>query len=285
LDIMKTLLDTDTCTMVLSSVVIAFCELCPDRLDLMHSSYRKICHLLTDMDEWGQVVIIDVLARYCRKFFKAPRAWKDGTAERIDRERRVRRKATEIAQEDVGAALDALNLTDSNQSPFGGDAPKKIKRRVVQKGFYSDEEDSSTEEEVYVNSALVPTSSTSSAMRQRNILGLPGVQQPIAANMDAEEDMDIDEDHKLLLQSATPLLKSRNAGVVLSVCSLLYYCGVSSVKARSAIGKALLRIHRGRREIQYVVLTSIRTLVNECPSAFAPFLHDFFVKVRVRSTL
>ena len=39
-----------------------------------------------------------------------------------------------------------------------------------------------------------------------------------------------------------------------------------------------MRIHRDRREIQYVVLLSIRTLVHECPSAFSPFLNDFFVK-------
>lgn len=45
------------------------------------------------------------------------------------------------------------------------------------------------------------------------------------------------------------------------------------------MGKALVRIHRDRREIQYVVLVSIRTLVKECPSAFTPFLNDFFVKV------
>lgn len=39
-----------------------------------------------------------------------------------------------------------------------------------------------------------------------------------------------------------------------------------------------MRIHRDRREIQYIVLQSIRTLVHECPSAFSPFLNDFFVK-------
>lgn len=39
-----------------------------------------------------------------------------------------------------------------------------------------------------------------------------------------------------------------------------------------------MRIHRDRREIQYIVLVSIRTLVQECPSAFTPFLNDFFVK-------
>lgn len=284
LEIMKNLLDTDSSTMVLTSALVAFAELCPERLDLIHTSFRKICHLLTDMDEWGQVVVIDLLARYCRTFFKEPRGWKGGTAEKIDRERRVSRSAEGViqisGQNDKGIDFDALKLTDAQTLPKkkASEAPQKIKRRVVKKGFYSDEEDSSTEEEVYVESPFGKALSTASAMRQRNILGFPGSQQPIAVDVNAKEDMELDEDHRLLLDSSIPLLKSRNAGVVLSVCSLHYYCGISSVKARSAIGKALVRIHRDRREIQYVVLTSIRTLVNDCPSAFAPFLPDFFVK-------
>lgn len=273
LDIMVELLNTDTATMVLSSAFLAFCELCPTRLELLHGSFRKICHLLTDMDEWGQVVILDVLSRYCRKFFKEPRGWKNGTAEKIDRERRVRRTITGFVQQGsrsttktVSAGIDPMTpISTKNQTTTT--TTKTIKRRVVKEGFYSDEEDESVDEIV-----------EETPLTTRNILGLPGMLQQ-HVDIDAEEDMDLDEDHKLLLQSATPLLKSRNAGVVLGVCSLLYYCGVSSVKTRSAVGKALVRIHRGRREIQYVVLTSIRTLVRECPSAFAPFLNDFFVKV------
>jgi len=53
---------------------------------------------------------------------------------------------------------------------------------------------------------------------------------------------------------------------------------VASIEIRSALGKALVRIYRDRREIMYVVLCSIRMLVWECPSAFTPFLNDFFVK-------
>jgi AP-3 complex subunit beta len=94
-----------------------------------------------------------------------------------------------------------------------------------------------------------------------------------------EEDDSLDEDHRLLLRSSFPLLKSRNSGVVLGVCSLHYYCGVASIKIRSSLGKALVRIYHDRREIQFVVLNSIRMLVWECPSAFMPFLNDFFVKV------
>jgi AP-3 complex subunit beta len=296
LQILQELLNRDTSTMVLTSALIAFCELCPQRLELLHGSYRKICHLLTDMDEWGQVIIIDLLSRYCRKFFAKPQTV--GTAELIDQERRVQRKldgtrVTSTASSNVHDTLEPSSggRRTINTKPLpnhrGGQAPRKMKRRVVTKGFYSDEEDGSTEEEVYVVHGSSDPLSTASAMRQRNILGLPktidnATISTFGSTNDNVNDADmrrLDPDHQLLLTSTMPLLKSRNAGVVLSVCSLLYYCGISSIRVRSAMGKALVRIHRGRREIQYVVLTSIRVLVQDCPSAFAPFLPDFFVKV------
>ena len=279
LDIMKNLLEVETSTMVLTSVLVAFDELCPERLEFIHSSFRKICHLLTDMDEWGQVVVIDILARYCRVFFKEPRAWKHGTAEKIDRERRVSRCTPRQSRVKAVAEEKLEQVENQMQQGLPLDLPKKVRRRVVRKGFYSDDEDSSSEEEVY-EGPLGNSKSIASAMRQPPILGAPTVDPPIHVSPDAKEDMDLDEDHRLLLDSSMPLLKSRNAGVVLSVCSLHYYCGVSSVRARSAIGRALVRIHRDRREIQYVVLTNIQKIVQECPSAFSPFLPDFFVKVR-----
>lgn len=293
LETMKALLDQDSSTMVLTSAVVAFVELCPDRLELLHGPFRKLCHLVTDMDEWGQVIVIDTLARYCRKFFREPRAWKEGTAERIDRERRVRRTLSGIANEaanttslnDLEQGLDSILSSQGQVKKKETDrkavVPKKVKRRVVKKGFYSDEEDESTEEEIY-EGPVGESSTIAGVMRQRNIMGVPGSGFPASAvGLEADEDDDLHEDHRLLLRSSMPLLKSRNAGVVLAVCSLQYYCGVSSVKVRSSIGKALVRIHRDRREIQYVVLTSIRTLVHECPSAFAPFLRDFFVMVGI----
>lgn len=280
LEIMKNLLEVEASTMVLTSVLIAFEELCPERLDFIHSSFRKMCHLLTDMDEWGQVVVIDILARYCRAFFKEPRAWKHGTAEKIDRERRVSRGTPKESQVNAISkdSDEAGEARTQMQQALPSKVPKRVRRRVVRKGFYSDDEDSSSEEEVYEGPHGNATS-IASVMRQPPVLGVSDVDPPIHVSPDAKEDMELDEDHRLLLDSSMSLLKSRNAGVVLGVCSLHYYCGVSSIKARSAIGRALVRIHRDRREIQYVVLTSIQTLVQECPSAFSPFLPDFFVKV------
>lgn len=54
---------------------MAFEEVCPDRIDLIHKNYRKLCNLLVDVEEWGQVVIIHMLTRYARTQFVSP--WKE----------------------------------------------------------------------------------------------------------------------------------------------------------------------------------------------------------------
>ncbi|XP_071993980.1 AP-3 complex subunit beta-1 isoform X2 [Engystomops pustulosus] len=72
----------DKSTLVAGSVVMAFEEVCPDRIDLIHKNYRKLCNLLVDVEEWGQVVIIHMLTRYARTQFVSPWAQdetEDGT--------------------------------------------------------------------------------------------------------------------------------------------------------------------------------------------------------------
>ncbi len=334
-EILKMILTEETCCIVLTSAMVSFVEMCPNDLHLLHGCYRKICHLLTDMDEWGQIVVLDVLSRYCRTFFRRPYSNADdddvGSAEAIDRQRRVVRKvvvdyngtvnvgvqdggtggtggtSSTMDNETFGMLDSTTTTTTSTAEPTPSKQTKtKKKRRVVRKGFYSDEEDESSEEEIEIPMARLglprnrgPGQSLASVMRSParplhnsttpgnnpmfssgfdhgNPNGLGGVAEAACA---VDEDGTLDEDHRLLLRSSLPLLKSRNAGVVLGVCSLHYYCGVSSIQIRSSMGKSLVRIYHDRREIQFVVLNSIRMLVWECPSAFTPFLNDFFVKV------
>jgi vesicle coat complex subunit len=302
-NVLTRVLEEEASTMVLTSAIITFTEICPQRLELLHGCYRKICHLLTDMDEWGQVVVIDTLMRYCRVFFKQPIGQKGGSAEKIDVERRVTRstrkhvpnrgkgnmKGDTSVENTTNDSLPAMGLDSKPAQPATNgiaSSTKKVKRRVVRKAFYSDEEDESSEEELPVN---YPVGGNIAQTLRDTSVGA-GFRDDAAAvtttnggallgeGFDDDEDGDLSEDHKLLLSSSLPLLKSRNSAVVLAVCSLHYYCGIASVKIRTALGKALVRIHRDRREIQYIVLVSIRTLVLECPSAFTPFLNDFFVK-------
>ncbi len=58
--------------MVVGSAINTFEEVCPERIDLIHKNYRKLCNLLIDVDEWGQVAIINMLTRYARTQFVSP---------------------------------------------------------------------------------------------------------------------------------------------------------------------------------------------------------------------
>ena len=60
--------------LVAGSAIQAFEEVCPERIDLIHRNYRKLCSLLVDVEEWGQVVIINMLTRYSRTQFLNPNA-------------------------------------------------------------------------------------------------------------------------------------------------------------------------------------------------------------------
>lgn len=62
----------------------------------------------------------------------------------------------------------------------------------------------------------------------------------------------------VLCRCSLPLLKSRNSGVVLAVCTAHYYCSSRTGSTMNQIAKAMVRILRNRREIQFVVLDAIR---------------------------
>ncbi|CAG8433270.1 4151_t:CDS:10 [Diversispora eburnea] len=67
-DIITTLLN-DKSSFTIGSVIMAFNEVCPDRFDLIHPQYRKLCKMLIDADEWGQIAIIGLLLRYSSQNF------------------------------------------------------------------------------------------------------------------------------------------------------------------------------------------------------------------------
>lgn len=75
---------SDRTTLVVGSAVMAFEEVCPERVDLIHKNYRKLCNLLIDVDEWGQVIIINMLTRYARTQFTDPNADDTGDVDQIE---------------------------------------------------------------------------------------------------------------------------------------------------------------------------------------------------------
>ena len=116
----------DSQTMVLGSVIAAFNEICPTSYEIIHKAYRKLCHLLADLDEWTQIITLEVMCRYIRNQFTDPAPG-------------------------VSAAVRLQAKQRSTSASKGGNViGHTIKRQVVRKAFYSDEEDELNEEEVEV---------------------------------------------------------------------------------------------------------------------------------------
>uniref|UniRef100_F6R4B5 AP-3 complex subunit beta n=1 Tax=Ciona intestinalis TaxID=7719 RepID=F6R4B5_CIOIN len=72
---------SDRTTLVAGSVVMAYQAVCPERVDLVHRHFRKLCNLLVDVDEWGQIAILSMLTRYARTQFTDPNQYDTGVDE------------------------------------------------------------------------------------------------------------------------------------------------------------------------------------------------------------
>lgn len=54
---------------VVGAAVQAFTEICPDGVDMIHPVYRKLCKMVVDMDEWGQLAWLRLSLSYARRCF------------------------------------------------------------------------------------------------------------------------------------------------------------------------------------------------------------------------
>jgi hypothetical protein len=128
-EIIETML-RDSTPFVLSSAVAAFQEVCPDRVDLIHRHFRKICRMLVDMDEWGQILMANLLTRYARAQFVKPDAY--------DRELTV--DAVARGNQDGGERALALALPNESGGAFEKQSSNPLGNTA---GFYSDSDSDS----------------------------------------------------------------------------------------------------------------------------------------------
>ncbi|KAI9842174.1 MAG: AP-3 complex subunit beta [Thelocarpon superellum] len=54
---------------VVGAAIVAFMDICPDRIDLIHKHYRGLVRKLVDIDEWGQLATLRLMTEYARKCF------------------------------------------------------------------------------------------------------------------------------------------------------------------------------------------------------------------------
>jgi len=181
---------TDRSVMVLGSAVAAFNEVCPDRFDLVHKNFRKLCECLPDIPEWGQCSTLAMLTRYGRSQFVNP----------------------DIVKE-----------------------KKKVEGQEAEA-----EEEEEEEDDFHFGDSL-----------------------------------EIDPDHRYLLDSCIPLFRSQSAAVIQGVASLYYYLAPSSEKSK--VAKALVRHVRDSREIAYTTLLLIATISSSEPLIFQSYINEFVI--------
>nr|CDS32913.1 AP 3 complex subunit beta 2 [Hymenolepis microstoma] len=226
IEIISKLLE-DKSTAVAGSAVQAFEEICSERLDLIHRHYRKLCSLLMDVDEWGQIAIINMLTRYARTQFPDPK--------------------TCMASSTHFSSKDDTTISGSNKS-------NKVQKftKLDECGKMSETEEDKDDED--------------NSLKEINAVN--GISNLEHAEM-------LRSDYRLLITSCRLLLLSHNAAVVLAVAQLFYHC--ASKEEMPAVVRALMRILRTSREIEYVVLSNVASMSLIHPALFEPYIRMFFV--------
>ena len=108
IQIITTLL-RDRSPLSLGCVAAAFEAVCPTRLDLLHEHYRRLCRILVEVDEWGQVDLINLLLRYARTMLPRPTKGNKGVAGGDDEEEEI--------DSDVKLLLESVGGTFQSRNP------------------------------------------------------------------------------------------------------------------------------------------------------------------------
>lgn len=70
-DLVHTLL-RDRSPQVLGPALAAYTAICPDKWDMLHRHFRKLCYALSDMDAWSQPGAVNLLVHYARLHLLEP---------------------------------------------------------------------------------------------------------------------------------------------------------------------------------------------------------------------
>eukprot|EP00238_Polyblepharides_amylifera_P013156 CAMPEP_0196575746 /NCGR_PEP_ID=MMETSP1081-20130531/5164_1 /TAXON_ID=36882 /ORGANISM="Pyramimonas amylifera, Strain CCMP720" /LENGTH=844 /DNA_ID=CAMNT_0041894145 /DNA_START=15 /DNA_END=2549 /DNA_ORIENTATION=+ len=270
----------DRTPLVVGSAVAAFLAVCPERLDLLHSHFRKLCKMIVDVDEWGQALLTNLLLRYARTQFCKP----DSHAR------------TKLLDEDHVAT--PLTMQQADKEP-------KLGSNILARneGFYSDsssddeEEDGSSnkqndneDESVVVQDDIQKTSKKFNNKKTKGKKSNEDDQTLLVDKDDSDDGKKVEmgserceaprpiaDDHNLLLRSTRPLLQSHNSSVVVGTAALHFYLAPLADLPR--VASALLFTFRtSPPEGQQVLMSTMASMVGVQPQLFAPHVFHFYVR-------
>ncbi|KAJ8760360.1 hypothetical protein K2173_012610 [Erythroxylum novogranatense] len=222
---------------VVGAAASAFTSVCSNNYSLIGKNYRRLCEILPDVEEWGQISLIGILLRYV---IARHGLVKESIMYSIRGEESCWPKKDDS---DVDFAL-LKNISDMTVNYDVGLA--------------------SMVSRCYIEGPDEYLSWLSSS-------GKSYAEQSGATFTSGRSNDDV----KILLQCTSPLLWSNNSAVVLAAAGVHWIMGpMENVKR---IVKPLLFLLRSSSASQNVVLCNIQVFAKAIPFLFAPYFEEFFI--------
>ncbi|RCV29251.1 hypothetical protein SETIT_5G469000v2 [Setaria italica] len=215
---------------VVGAAAVAFKSVCPTCLPLLSKHFRRLCQTLPDIEEWTQIILIDILLRYV-----------------IARHGLVEDSLLSASN----LSTEVQGITESGPVATMPTQPDSIGNGVC--------------------------GTISNIMLFRHYIeeysGFPDRQGNNSSFSSVTTN--INDDVALLLKCTSPLLWSRNSGVILAAASVHWIMApVGDLKR--IIGPILFTL-RSSPDAAYAMLGNILVFAKTMPSLFAPFYEDFFI--------
>ncbi|GAA5972420.1 hypothetical protein JCM11641_001836 [Rhodosporidiobolus odoratus] len=102
---LQVLLDNAT-PLTLGAALTAWEAVALHKWEMLHQNYRKWCKMLVDVEEWGQVTLLRVLAKYGRTFFLDP-----AVTGRVDKDAELVLKGSEPLLQHLNPAVVSATIT------------------------------------------------------------------------------------------------------------------------------------------------------------------------------
>ncbi|KAB5538800.1 hypothetical protein DKX38_016333 [Salix brachista] len=235
-EIVGTLL-SDSSPGVVGAAAAAFTSVCPNNYSLIGRKYRRLCEILPDVEEWGQIVLIGILLRYAIA--------RHGLVKESIMFSLHGRERPHSEKDDSDDDFALKNDASGTSGKYDSDLARTISR------CYIEGPDEYLSRTSYANGISFEFSGAKFTSGRSN------------------------DEVKILLQGTSPLLWSNNSAVVVAAAGVHWIMAPREEVKR--IVKPLLFLLRSSSTSKYVVLCNIQVFAKAMPSLFSPYFEDFFV--------
>ncbi|KAJ6983111.1 AP3-complex subunit beta-A isoform X1 [Populus alba x Populus x berolinensis] len=235
-EIVGTLL-SDSSPGVVGAAAAAFTSVCPNNYSLIGRKYRRLCEILPDVEEWGQIVLIGILLRYAIA--------RHGLVKESIMFSLHGRERSHSEKDDSDDDFAFKNDVSGMSGEYDSDLARTICR------CYIEGPDEYLSRSSYANRISFEFNEAKFTSGRSN------------------------DEVKILLQGTSPLLWSNNSAVVVAAAGVHWIMAPREEVKR--IVKPLLFLLRSSNTSKYVVLCNIQVFAKAMPSIFSPYFEDFFV--------